>query len=499
MTTGTADASQPDVGLTAQPPERFAWSTLLVVVVGSFMITLDFFIINVAIPATQAELHATPADIQFIIAGFGLAYSAFMITGGRLGDLYGRRRLLAIGMVLFTVASAVCGFAPTAGVLIIARIAQGLGAAMISPQILAILNITFTGAQRTRAFTAFALSIGLGATFGQLIGGALTDLDIAGLSWRTVFLINVPIGLAALAAMRRAVPESRGGGAAGLDLFGTLLVSASLVALVLPLIEGREAGWPPWSWVLLIASVPLLAGFLVQQSRRERSGAAPLISLSLFRERAFSIGVLMNLLYFCSMASFFLVLALYLQEGHGLSAMAAGSVFCAVGFGYLIACSLADRFALRMGRQVLAVGGVLIAAGYGLVIATVAAIGTTGPIAWILIGLFVAGWGMGLALMPMTPLVLAGIEPDHAAAVAGVLSTAQKGGNALGVAIVGVVFFNLISSTGHAGFATAFQLSLAVLAIPVLLLAVLAQWLPRPRPAQRQVSGVSGGDASIRA
>lgn len=483
MTIGTTDASQPDVDLTGQPPERFAWGTLFVVLAGMFMITLDFFIVNVAIPATQTELHATPADIQFIVAGFGLAYSAVMITGGRLGDLYGRRRMLATGMALFTLASATCGFAPDPGVLIIARIAQGVAAAMMSPQILAILNITFTGTQRARAFTAFALSIGFGGTFGQLIGGALTDLDIAGLGWRTIFLINVPIGLVALAAMRRFVPESRGGGNAGLDLFGTLLVSAGLVAVVLPLIEGRQAGWPVWSWALLIASVPLLAGFLFQQSRRERGGRAPLISLSLFRERAFSVGVGMNMLYFCSMASFFLVLALYLQEGHGLSAMTAGSVFSAVGLGYLIACAVADRFAQRMGRQVLAVGGVLIAAGYGLIIATVALIGTTGPIAWAMIGMFIAGWGMGLVLMPMTPLVLSGVHPDHAAAVAGVLSTAEEGGQALGVAIVGVVFFNLIGSTGHAGFAIAFQVSLAVLAVPVLLLAVLAQWLPKPRPA----------------
>ncbi|HEY3608745.1 MAG TPA: MFS transporter [Pseudonocardiaceae bacterium] len=477
-------AKVPDVEVPPQPTAgKFAWGTMLVVVAGMFMITLDFFIVNVAIPSTQSQLHASKAAIQFIVAGFGLAYAASMITGGRLGDLYGRRRMFAVGMAVFTLASAACGFAPSAGVLIVGRIVQGLGAALMSPQILAILNTSFVGAHRARAFTAFALSIGIGATFGQLIGGGLMSLDIAGLSWRTIFLINVPIGIVALLLVPRTVPESRGNGRTGLDLVGMLLVSAGLVAIVLPLVEGRQQGWPLWSWLCLIAAVPLLAAFAAYQRRLERTGRAPLMSLGLFRERSFAVGIAIILVFFSSMASFFLVLALYLQEGHGLSPLTSGLIFAATGLGYFISSIAAPAMAGRMGRQVLSVGALVVAAGYALLVGTVAEIGVTGPAPWLMVGLFVAGFGMGMVMMPVTPTVLAGVAPDHAAAAAGVLSTAQEGGNALGVAVIGVVFFGALGAGQPIAFGHAFQWSLTMLAGLTLVVAALVQLLPKPTQA----------------
>lgn len=453
---------------------------MLVVVSGMFMITLDFFVVNVAIPSTRVDLHAGAAAIEFIVAGFSLAYSASMITAGRLGDLYGRRRMFASGMVLFTLASLTAGLAPDPGVLIAARVVQGVGAAVMTPQMLAILNTSFSGAQRVRAFTAFALSMGIGATFGQLIGGLLIHLDIAGLGWRTIFLINVPIGLVSLALMPKVITESRGAGRQGLDLLGALLGSCGLLAIVFPLVEGREQGWPAWSWAVLAAAVPLLALFTLRQHRLEAAGRAPLISLSLFRERAFSVGVLLILGFFSAMASFMLVLALYLQEGHGLSPLESGAVFGALGIGYVPAAFAATRMAERLGKQVLTVGALVVAAGYLLMVGTAAGIGVTGPSPWMMAGLCVAGAGMAIFANPVTPTVLARVSPDHAAAAAGVLSTAQEGGNALGVAAIGVVFFGVLGHGRLLGYAHAFEWSVAVLAAFTIAVAALVQTLPDP-------------------
>ncbi|MFC6879601.1 MULTISPECIES: MFS transporter [Actinomadura] len=452
---------------------------MLIVVSGMFMITLDFFVVNVAIPATRTDLHAGTAAIEFIVSGFNLAYAAGMITAGRLGDLYGRRRMFAAGMALFTLASLAAGWAPTPGALIGARVLQGVGAAVMTPQMLAILNTSFTGRQRTRAFTAFALSMGVGATFGQLIGGVLIHLDVAGLGWRTIFLINVPIGLAALVLMPKVIAESQGTGRPGLDLVGAVLGSAGLLAIVLPLVLGREQGWPVWSWMCLCAAVPLLAGFAVRQHRLERHGRAPLISLSLFQDRAFSVGVVLVLGFFAAMASFMLVLALYLQDGRGMSPLDSGLLFGALGVGYVPAAFAAPRLAERLGKQVLTVGALVVAAGYVLLAGTVHAIGVSGASPLLMAGLLVSGAGMALFANPVTPTVLARVAPDHAAASAGVLSTAQECGNALGVAAIGVVFFGVLGHGHPASYAHAFEWGVALLTAFTVAVAVLVQILPR--------------------
>jgi EmrB/QacA subfamily drug resistance transporter len=496
----TADARPSAIAdATATPGaanDRFAWGTMLIVVSGMFMVTLDFFIVNVAIPSTQAQLHAGPAGVQFIVAGFGVAYASGMITGGRLGDLYGRRRLFAIGMGLFTVASLGCGLAPSTAVLITGRVLQGVGAALLSPQVLAILNVTFTGKHRAMAFNGFALSIGVAGTFGQLIGGLLIKWNPDGLGWRTIFLINVPIGIVVLSMLRAKVAESRGTGRSGLDLVGTLLVTCGLVAIVLPLVLGREQGWPVWEWVLSLGlAVVLLASFAFYQGRLERIGKAPLVSLSLFRERAFSVGVGITLVYFSAMASFFLILALYLQEGHGLSPLRSGLTFVSMGFGFFAGSPVGMNLAAKIGKQVLAAGALLVGVGFVVVFVTVSSIGVTGSLLWLVVGLLVAGLGMGLVMAPLTPTVLAGVAPSHAAAAAGVLSTAQESGNALGVAIVGAVFFNALATGAQSGFAGALNAGIEVLIGFMVAVAILVQLLPKSAsiaPAEPDPATVGG-------
>ncbi|MEV5570554.1 MFS transporter [Spirillospora sp. NPDC052269] len=448
------------------------WGTLLVLLSGIFITTLDFFIVNVAIPATQRDLHATPSQIQFVVAGFGVALAAGLITAGRLGDLYGRRRMFAVGLALFTLASAACAEASSAGMLIGARVAQGVGAAVLMPQVLGILNTVYTGAARAKAFNAYGVAMGFGGVFGQLIGGVLIKADVLGMGWRAIFWINVPVGAAALAMIPRLVPESRANGASRLDPIGTALASLGLVAIVYPLVQGREQGWPMWTWECLGAAVVLLAAFALHQRR----AANPLVSPALFHHRSFPVGALVALVQAMTTGAFFLTLALYLQLGRGLSALESGLIFLPLGLGYFVSSARAGAIAERLGRQTVAIGALAMALGYGILAATSAELGMHGTVAWIIPGSVVAGAGMGLVMAPLPALVLSRVDAEHAGAASGVLSTAQQAGGAIGVALVGVVFYG-----AHGGVPHAFTAGLVFLLVLDVLAAALVQALPKAR------------------
>ncbi|WP_433203953.1 MFS transporter [Dactylosporangium sp. CS-047395] len=428
----------------------------------TFLTALDFFIVNVAMPAIQVDLRAGPAALQWVVAGFGLALAAGLITGGRLGDLYGRRRVLAIGLAVFTAASGLCGLAPNAGALIAGRVLQGVGAALLMPQTLAILRTAVAPAEQPRAFSRYALTLGLGAVLGQVVGGVLIRADLFGLDWRACFLINLPVGAVALWLLRR-VPESRGTGAR-LDLPGAALVTAALVALVLPLIQGRAQGWPAWTWVSLALAAVLFAGFILLQRYRPE----PLVHPALFKVRAFAAGLVAVQAFWMGQASFFLVLALYLQSGRGLSALQSGAVFTAVGAGYLLTSRRAHRVAARLGRATVAVGGLVMAAGLGALALT-----ADRPLPWVLPGLALEGLGMGLALGPLTTLALSAVPANHTGSASGVLATVNQTGNALGVALIGIVFYQA------ATIAEGFRASVAALVVLELALVLLARLLPR--------------------
>ncbi|WP_228718307.1 MFS transporter [Kitasatospora acidiphila] len=450
---------------------------LPVVLTATFMTTLDFFIVNVAIPSLQTGLRAGPTAVQWVVAGFGLALAAGLVTAGRLGDRFGRRRMFALGLVLFTVTSAACGLAPTAGVLVAARVAQGLAAALTGPQVLAILRTAYTGPAQAKAFGSYAMTMGIGAVLGQLIGGLLIQADLFGLGWRSCFLINLPVGLATLAMVRRCVPESRAPQKQRLDLPGAALVTAAVTALVLPLIQGQAQGWPLWTWLCLAGSALLFAGFAVHQCR---FAVDPVVDFRLLRDRAAGLGSLAQLVFNLGQGSFFLVLAVFLQQGHGLNALNSGLLFTAIGGGYLITSVAAPRVAARLGRQAIALGAVVLAAGLGLMAVTAAEVGTSGSAWWLAPGLFVDGLGMGLVIGPLTSTVLGGVRPQLVGSAAGVLATVQQVGGALGIALLGNLFY---SSLRH-GFSHAFSLSLLALVALELLLALLVQALPG---ADRQV------------
>src|SRR5580700_3733166 len=264
--------------------EAARWAALPVLLAGTFMVVLDFFIVNVALPSMQRNLHAGTGAIEWVVAGFALTSAVFLITAARLGDRIGRRRTFSIGLGLFTLASAACGAAGTPTMLVIARLAQGVGAALVMPNVLSIINVTYTGADLPRALGIYGLVMGLAAACGQLIGGGLIQADVAGLGWRTCFLINVPVGIAALALAPRFVSESRSERRGRLDPLGTLLLTAGLAAIVLPLVEGRQHGWPAWTWISLGCAPLLLLGFVAQQRRLARRDGEPLLAPAMFRE-----------------------------------------------------------------------------------------------------------------------------------------------------------------------------------------------------------------------
>jgi EmrB/QacA subfamily drug resistance transporter len=455
------------------------WAALPVVLIGVFMVVLDFFIVNVAMPTMQQELHAGASSIQWVVAGYGLAFAAGLITGGRLGDQLGRRRMFTLGLALFVVTSAACGVAPSATVLIAARVAQGAASALLMPQVLAILGVAYRGPDWTKALTAYTMTLGIAAVGGQLIGGALIQLDPAGLDWRACFLVNVPVGLAALAFVGRTVPESRADGESRLDLLGADLVTFGLVAILLPLIEGRDHGWPLWTWASFVGAGLLLVAFALYQRRVAGRGGSPLVHPELFAHRGFATGLATVVLFYATVASFFLVLALQLQEGRGLDALDSGLVFGFEGLGFFITTLTAGRFVAQLGRQALALGALVRAAA---LVGLFVVIGAHGSIGWIAAALVVDGAGMGLVMGPMIGIVLAGVAPRHAGAASGVLASAQQVGNALGAALIGVVFFGAIDA-GDA-IPTAFRAALLFLAAGSVAVAALIQALPRAGAAQ---------------
>jgi EmrB/QacA subfamily drug resistance transporter len=471
----------------SQPGSRlFAsrWLPLPIVLSGVFMVVLDFFIVNVALPSMQADLHASNGAVEWVVAGYALTAAVLMLTGGRLGDRVGHRRAFSLGLALFTAASAACGAAATPAQLVLARLAQGAGAALMMPNVLAIIGVLYVGPDRVRALSVYGTIMGLAAVGGQLIGGALIALNVGGLGWRSCFLINVPVGAMALLLVPRAVPPSAPASSVPLDWTGTLLATAGLTSLVLPLVQGRQQGWPTWTWIALGIAPVLLAAFVAHQRRLAGRGGHPLLDLALFRERSFSAGLLTQLCFWAGQASFFVVLALYLQQGRGLRPLSAGLVFTVLAGAYLAASIAAPALTQRHGRGAIMTGALVLAAGHALLLVAVADVGIGGSVAALVPGLLLVGGGMGLVLAPLTTTILQTLRPERAGAASGVLTTMQNVGNSLGVAITGVLFFGAL----HAGYAHAFEVAAAQLGLLLIGVAALTRLLPAHSRGRGQTS-----------
>lgn len=419
---------------------------LMVILLALFMDLLDNTIVNVALPPIQRELAASYTVVQWVVAGYTLAFALALITGGRLGDIFGRKRIFLFGVGGFTLTSALCGLAQTPGQLIAARVVQGVAAAMMVPQVLSIIQVMFAPRDRGRAMAAFGGLAGLATVGGPILGALLTDGDIAGLGWRAVFLVNVPVGVLALVTAALVVPESRAARATRLDIPGVALVTLGLLMLVYPLVKGRELDWPAWTFASMAGSLLVFVLFVAYQQRRTDS---PLVELSLFRHRSFTGGLLVSLLFMGGVIGFFLVLTVYLQVGLGFSVLRSGLTGIPWGFAVpMFAGISAALLAPKLGRTVLQIGLALVVVAMVGLIWTVDARGADVTSLSLAPSLFLGGIGMGFGVALLFDFTLADVPVRDAGSASGLVNTVQQVGGAVGVAAIGALFFGLVPGGG---------------------------------------------------
>ncbi len=434
---------------------------------------LDFNVVNLALPAIRQDLGASPGEIQFVISAYAATYAVFLITGGRLGDLFGRRRMFMLGVAGFTLASLLCGLAWSPSVLIAGRILQGLTATVMAPQVLASIRVLFPASEQGRALAFYGAIFGLANICGQLLGGFLVSTHPFGFAWQAIFLINLPIGIAGLIGSLLVLSDSRAEHAQRLDLGGVVLLSLTLVLLVYPLVEGRETGWPAWTVAMLIACPVVLFAFVRFETRVSSRGGDPLVALSLFRSSAFAAGLVMALAFYM-LSSFYLTFAVYLQSGLHRSPMEAGVATLPFAVGYFISSLVSAPIMQRLGIRALTLGFVLQVLGFGAVILAVSRTVPNG----LELGLVAAGIGFGIVMPSVIKAVLDGVDQRHAGLASGVVISTLQIGAALGVAVIGGVFYYALG-TGQtiSAYAHAFALALGCNVALLILAALLSLWL----------------------
>jgi EmrB/QacA subfamily drug resistance transporter len=422
-------------------PDRRRWLAAAVMLTATFMDLLDATIVNVAIPSIRADLDAGYAATQWITAGYALSFALLLITGGRLGDIIGRKRTFQFGVAGFTAASLLCGLAPGPTVLVVARTLQGVAAALMVPQVMAIIHATFPARERPKAFAIFGAITGLAAVIGPIAGGLLIGASPFGLGWRTIFLINVPVGVMSLIAGRHVIGESRSTQRLRLDLAGVALSALGLMLLLYPLVKGHELGWPMWTYASMAAGVAVLAGLARQQRNTERAGGCPLIVASLFGSRGFTIGLGVQLGFYCVVGLFFLSWNIYLQAGLGFTALRGGLTTVAFAAGAFLSSALAVTVLFRAyGRLVLTVGVLVEILGICLLAWTVHSAGTEIGSRHVVAPLVLMGIGFGLVAAPLPVVVLQDAPTQAAGSAAGLSNTVTQLGVAVGVALVSVAF-----------------------------------------------------------
>ncbi len=438
---------------------------------------VDFFIVNVSLPSIQTTLGASPAELQLVVSFYASAYAVFLIPGGRLGDLFGRRRLFLFGMAGFTAANLLCGIAASPATLVAGRILQGIAAAVLVPQVLGPVRILFpTERDLARALSSYGIMMGLAAVCGQFLGGALVQWSPFGLGWRAVFLLKVPVGLAVLLAAWVVVPETSTSQRVRIDVAGAALLSLALACLVLPLSEGRQQGWPAWTFVMLAAVLPLIALFLRFEARLAARGAMPLLDLRLMAIRSFRRGVLVGTLFFFTSA-FYVTFSLYQQQGLGTDPLHTGLAILPYGAGLFIGPLVSGPMVPRLRHALLPIGMGIQVAGYG----------ATGLAIWygfdgwpVFLAVLVAGFGQGIALPRLYNAALGNVPPHQAGVAAAVINSALQIGGAVSVAAVGSLFFTVLDGgTGRAAYASAFgiaQVATTLALFASMLLSISSRW-----------------------
>jgi EmrB/QacA subfamily drug resistance transporter len=449
---------------------------LIVLLAGGFMPPADFFIVNVTLPSIHQSLGASGAEVQLVISGYAAGFAVFLVTGGRLGDLFGRRRMFILGMVGFTLGNLICGVAPTPTSLVIGRILQGITAAAVTPNVLGSIRALYDNERElSRAMSAYGVMMGLAAAAGQVGGGLLVAWNPWDLGWRAVFLLKLPVCIAVAVAAWFVLPETSGSGRQRLDLGGSALLSLALAALILPLSEGRQQGWPLWTFALLAASAPLLAWFLRCEAALARQGGQPLFDVRLFRVGSFRRGALVaTLFYFTS--PFYLLFGIYQQEGRGSDPLMSGLAFLPYGIGLFIGPPISAPLVARHRSLLLTVGMMIQVVGYALIGIAVAR-GASEAV--VLATVFIAGFGQGVALPRLFNSAMGDVPAEQAGVAAGVISSLLQIGAAVSVAAIGSLFFAVLGrATGEPAYAHAFAIAM-IAVVGALALAMCATMLRR--------------------
>ncbi|MER5514239.1 MFS transporter [Streptomyces sp. NPDC002763] len=421
---------------------------LFTVLLAAALPLVDFFIVNVALPTIGTDLHAGEAVLELVVAGYGVAYAVLLVLGGRLGDLFGRRRLFLAGMAAFGLTSLACGLAPGAWSLVAARVAQGAAAAAMLPQVLATIQAATSGGRRAKAMSLYGATAGLSMVAGQILGGVLVAADIAGTGWRAVFLVNVPVVVVGLVLGTRFVPETRSQKPEPVDGPGTVLLALSLLTLLAPLTEGRAAGWPLWTWLSLAAFPGVASAFYAVERRADRAGRTPLVPPSLFELASLRSGLVMMVPFSIGFSGFMFVIAVALQSGERMDPVPAGLALAPMAVAFLFVSLAGPRLIARYGSRVVTAGSVL--QGIGIVLITLAAwrdwphLDFTG----LLPGVAVAGAGQALQLPNVLRLVMSEVPAARAGVGSGVMVTTQQSALALGVATLGTLFLSLVPQHG---------------------------------------------------
>ncbi|MFK4087799.1 MFS transporter [Kribbella sp. NPDC020789] len=461
------------------PATSLAPAALTALLFGSLLPMLSFFMVNVSLPAIGADLQASAGSLQLVVGAYGIAAATLLVVGGRLGDGFGRRRLLLLGLAGFTVASLVCAIAPSVSVLLFARVVQGASAAAITPQVLASITSLMTGEHRARGMALFGVANGISAALGQILGGVLTDANPLGLGWRSVFFVLALGALVALIAIAVTVPDTKAASAHRVDLVGAGLLALTLVLLLLPLTEGRALHWPLWTWISLAAVVPVVGLLALHQRRAEQSGHAPLIPPSVLRHRAMRIGLLMAVGFFTSFGGFMFVFALATQAGAHMSALEGGLSLLPLAIGFLITCIWGPALQRRYGVGMVVCGWIIEAAGYALLAVAALALWPDVSVLKLALPMLVIGFGGGLVMIPLISVVVSQVPPAQAGLGSGILLTSQQTCLALGAATVGTVFLSLTTTAwGFRGALAAVALGLAAIAV---LMAPITNQLRRTR------------------
>ena len=461
-------------GLDAGSP----WLALIIVLTAPLLSVVDTFIVNVAIPSIKKGVHATDAQVQLVIAGYLLGYASFLITGGRAGDHFGRKKVFFWGMFSFTVISCLCGLARTPFELNVTRFFQGMNASFMLPQSIAFIQLLFHDPkERSKAIGYYGLTLGMASIIGQVLGGYFSGLHTFVEGWRLIFFINLPIGILALWATSRYLPETEKNGHQVFDYSGIVILTAGLFCLIIPLILGREAGWPLWSFALLVLSGIIFVIFIYDQKAKRRKQSNPLVDVELFHHKEFNIGLLAVLFQFMAHTSYLMTAAVFFQNGLGFSSLQSGLYFALPGLLFTFSSVLASKLVPTYGKVVVKAGVVMIMIAFLLQILFFKP-GVSSLLIYLLMGTY--GFGNGLVLSSLLNIALKSVPHKFTGAAAGIYATFQQTASALGISIIGGVFFYVIKiDPKHINYLKAFDYSTAGNIICLALVWVMLSLLPR--------------------